>query len=152
MQLLLRRQNYFHFLAPFPLFNKTEFFLSNLRTLTYCWKCSAPINSTVLFCNQSSCNALQPFSLQKANIFHVFKLHEDFEIDNAILSAHFKDLQRLLHPDKFVTRSAEERDYSTNASSEINQAYEVIICNYGCPLNNNVPPVPIDSKISCKKS
>ena len=98
----------------------------NLRSLTYCWKCNAPINAQSLFCNQISCNVLQPFSLDKNNIFQVFKLKEEFDIDNTTLSLHFKDLQRLLHPDKFATRSVEERDYSANASSSINQAYNVI--------------------------
>eukprot|EP01036_Dinobryon_divergens_P022973 gene22973-31279_t len=100
--------------------------INNLRSLTYCWKCAAPITAQSLFCNQTSCNALQPFSLDKANIFQVFKLNDEFDIDSASLSLHYKDLQRLLHPDKFATRSEEERDYSASASSSINQAYDIL--------------------------
>lgn len=100
-----------------------------IRYLCSCWKCDAPTKSKSLFCAQKSCNVLQPVSLAGTNIFELLKIDEDFDVDSSKLNDNFKDLQRLLHPDKFAIKSVEEKQISNEASSLINQAYEVIV---GC--------------------
>lgn len=47
-------------------------------------------------------------------------------MDEASLERRYKLLQWMLHPDKAVSRSAEERDFSAAHASHINQAYGVL--------------------------
>mmetsp|Transcript_13387 Transcript_13387/g.18340 ORF Transcript_13387/g.18340 Transcript_13387/m.18340 type:complete len:237 (+) Transcript_13387:46-756(+) len=91
-----------------------------------CWKCSNVLENEKLFCSNNACNALQPISLRKNNLFKLFNLNEDFEIDSASLNSSFKELQKVLHPDKFVLSSPEEKQLSNDASSVVNQAYEIL--------------------------
>ncbi|KIY99902.1 putative Co-chaperone protein hscB like protein [Monoraphidium neglectum] len=49
-----------------------------------------------------------------------------FDIDEASLERRYKLLQWTLHPDKAVSRTAEEQDFSAGHASQINQAYGVL--------------------------
>jgi hypothetical protein len=49
-----------------------------------------------------------------------------FDIDPASLERRYKLLQWTLHPDKSVTRTPEERDFSAAHAAQINQAYGVL--------------------------
>ena len=114
-----------------------------------CWKCSNILEDDKLFCNNISCNALQPISLRKNNLFKLFNLTEDFEISVGSLQNNFKELQKVLHPDKFVLTSPEERLLSNDASSVVNQAYEVFDSYvYRTSYNYFIFQI-LDFKISC---
>jgi molecular chaperone HscB len=47
-------------------------------------------------------------------------------MDLAELDREYKELQKKLHPDKFATKSLDEKLLSTNASSAINMAYHTL--------------------------
>ena len=47
-------------------------------------------------------------------------------MDGAALEAAMKDLQKLLHPDKFSTRPERERAYSADQASLVNRAYATL--------------------------
>jgi curved DNA-binding protein CbpA len=49
-----------------------------------------------------------------------------FDIDEAALERRYKLLQWTLHPDKSVSRTPQERDFSAEHASHINQAYGVL--------------------------
>ena len=49
-----------------------------------------------------------------------------FTIDPAALDGRMKQLQRRLHPDKFVLRSEQEQEISAARSSEVNAAFRVL--------------------------
>lgn len=49
-----------------------------------------------------------------------------FDLDPAALEKRYKLLQWQLHPDKSVTKTAEERQYSAEQAALINQAYGVL--------------------------
>ena len=49
-----------------------------------------------------------------------------FAIDPAVLDDRMKQLQRQLHPDKFVLCSEQEKEISAARSSEVNAAFRVL--------------------------
>jgi len=61
-----------------------------------------------------------------SNYFELFGFATDFDIDTRLLSQRWQDLQRSLHPDRFVTASDAERRYSMQAASLINEAHTVL--------------------------
>lgn len=96
-----------------------------------CWKCHAPLpaKAAALFCPEPACGVIQPLAPQHVNHYALFSLpppRAALTLDLPRLEAAFRATQRLLHPDKFATRSAEERRISQENSSLVNQAYQVL--------------------------
>ena len=62
------------------------------------------------------------------NFFSLFGIEKDVVYDLNIkhVEKRFKDLQKLLHPDKFTLKSEKEQEASATTSSMINQAYQTI--------------------------
>lgn len=80
--------------------------LSNQTPIDYntqCWKChkARSPSKDIFFC---FCGAIlsPPRNL---TYFKLLGLDEGFEIDSDILTRRYKDLQRILHPDKFSQKS-----------------------------------------------
>jgi len=102
-----------------------------------CWKCSqdlpAPLSSGDirgdLFCGR--CKAVQPIA-PDTNYFTLFgfdngvNTRRRFDISLTDLDSAFKGLQKQLHPDKFASMSSEHQRYSAEASSFVNQAYQIM--------------------------
>lgn len=85
-----------------------------------CWRCgSAEAGS--LFCRY--CNTLQA---PTPNYFEFFGLKPALALDTKELQGRFYSLSRLLHPDRYTRRSEQERRYSLEASSILNDAYRVL--------------------------
>ncbi|XP_060533353.1 iron-sulfur cluster co-chaperone protein HscB [Cylas formicarius] len=101
-----------------PTVNK---FSSQTFNQDVCWKCGLERkNITKVFCEE--CNTVQnPY--ESANYFKIFNLEEKFDIDPKVLQGKYRRLQSVLHPDKFTTKSEEERNISENFSSLVNKAY-----------------------------
>lgn len=60
------------------------------------------------------------------NYFELFDLPLQFDVDRAELTRAFRELQATHHPDKFAHASDAEQRESLQASSFINQAYQVL--------------------------
>ena len=58
--------------------------------------------------------------------FELFELPVLFEIDLQNLSQRYRELQRVVHPDKFVNASGRERLLSVEKAAAINEAYQVL--------------------------
>ncbi|TCP90113.1 co-chaperone protein HscB [Cricetibacter osteomyelitidis] len=58
------------------------------------------------------------------NIFQLFDLPLDFQVDNNELSTRYLRLQRALHPDNFAAKSEQEQRLALQQSAQINDAYE----------------------------
>jgi molecular chaperone HscB len=58
--------------------------------------------------------------------FDVLSLAPRFTIDVASLEARYRDLQRHLHPDRFVNASASERRESLSRAMGVNEAYRTL--------------------------
>lgn len=109
-------------LNPYLVVRKT-----NAYRFVTCWKCGTEVAHVDFFCNNSPCGVVQAFKLSEVNAFHIFHLEQKYFIDVNVLDMEYKNIQKLLHPDMFVTKPPEEREASLQASSTINQAYQVEI-------------------------
>ena len=58
--------------------------------------------------------------------FELFELPVSFNIDLSDLSQRYRELQRVVHPDKFVNASDRERLLSVEKAAAINEAYQVL--------------------------
>jgi molecular chaperone HscB len=78
-----------------------------------------------LFCTEPTCGRVQPIQTKKLNLFSVFNIPQSYYINEKQLEASYKELQKKLHPDKFASKSIDEKNVSTTSSSAINFAYQV---------------------------
>lgn len=60
------------------------------------------------------------------NYFKLFGLPEQFEIDVNLLNSRYLALQRLVHPDVYVTASASEYALASHKSAALNEALRII--------------------------
>ena len=56
--------------------------------------------------------------------FELFGLPEQFAQDNAAIDAHWKELQREVHPDKFAVQGASAQRVAMQWSVRVNEAYQ----------------------------
>jgi len=60
------------------------------------------------------------------NYFELFNLPRQFELDVAVLSERFRQLQGQLHPDRFASKSPHEQRVAVQYSAFVNQAYTTL--------------------------
>ncbi|OUD13299.1 Fe-S protein assembly co-chaperone HscB [Thioflexithrix psekupsensis] len=58
--------------------------------------------------------------------FDVFNLPVQFDIDTDKLSVHYRELQRTIHPDKYVNASDRDRRLAIEKATQINDAFETL--------------------------
>ena len=58
--------------------------------------------------------------------FELFELPVSFEVNLQDLSQRYRELQRVVHPDKFVNASDRERLLSVEKAAAINEAYQIL--------------------------
>ena len=85
-----------------------------------CWQCGSA-DAGSLFCRY--CNSLQE---PVPDYYAFFGLPRTLSIGVEDLQNRFYSLSRLLHPDRFTRRSEQEKHYSLEASSILNDAYRVL--------------------------
>ena len=62
----------------------------------------------------------------KQNYFALFSLPISFEVETTVLTENYRALQQAMHPDKFAAATPQEKRYSMQASSLINEAYQTL--------------------------
>ena len=87
-----------------------------------CWSCSGPVPAIELFCK--TCEALQAPVAQ--DHYGRLGLERAYAIDTELLDGCYFRYQRLLHPDRFATKTAKERAISLQHAIDINEAYETL--------------------------
>jgi molecular chaperone HscB len=85
-----------------------------------CWSCGTM--RAVHFCN--SCGKVQP--PVPVDYFTFFGFPRKLNLDTAALEKEFYALSRRLHPDLFAQANAEERAFSLEQSSMLNDAYRTL--------------------------
>jgi molecular chaperone HscB len=60
------------------------------------------------------------------NYFDLFGLPISYIIDGNSLSERYRDLQRVIHPDRFANASEQERRLSVQSAALINEAFETL--------------------------
>ena len=85
-----------------------------------CWSCGDM--RAAHFCQ--ACGRLQP--ALPADYFSFFGLSRRLNLDPAALEREFYNLSRKLHPDLYVQASKQEREWSLEKSSQLNDAYRTL--------------------------
>ncbi|XP_047118201.1 iron-sulfur cluster co-chaperone protein HscB [Schistocerca piceifrons] len=86
-----------------------------------CWKCGS--EQAQIFCH--SCNTIQQPD-DKSNYFEVIGVTPSYDLDTVELTTKYRQLQNVLHPDRFANRTKEERMLSEDYSSLVNKAYSTL--------------------------
>lgn len=60
------------------------------------------------------------------NYFELFSVPKEFDLDSALLSERFRQLQGQLHPDRYASKSAHEQRVAVQYSAFVNQAYTTL--------------------------
>mmetsp|Transcript_33574 Transcript_33574/g.75346 ORF Transcript_33574/g.75346 Transcript_33574/m.75346 type:complete len:243 (-) Transcript_33574:49-777(-) len=87
-----------------------------------CPFCGAPAAPFVC----RSCGSLQPPDYGSASHYKLLGLSETFEVDAVLLENSYKELQRMLHPDRHVAASEEIREWAEVHSARVNEAVAVL--------------------------
>jgi len=93
-----------------------------------CWNCEKKRKDLLdLFCHD--CDRLQnPKDLIKCrDFFEIFGIKRLYKVNEKHLILHKRKLQFLIHPDKFGTKSDNEKIYSETLSSFILKAFDTLI-------------------------
>jgi molecular chaperone HscB len=96
-----------------------------IENLHPCWSCGAQLSSEALC---PSCGKVQPPppAGTQRNKFAFFGLQPSLDVDDAALDAQFRQLQRKLHPDRFVKGTAQERRFSLEQTTLLNDSYKTL--------------------------
>eukprot|EP00241_Pyramimonas_parkeae_P010983 CAMPEP_0114241088 /NCGR_PEP_ID=MMETSP0058-20121206/9451_1 /TAXON_ID=36894 /ORGANISM="Pyramimonas parkeae, CCMP726" /LENGTH=252 /DNA_ID=CAMNT_0001353601 /DNA_START=76 /DNA_END=834 /DNA_ORIENTATION=- len=90
-----------------------------------CPSCSSHAQSGLFFC--PSCDSILPVEKEALpDYFSLLGIDKMYTVDVAALELKFKNLQRVLHPDKFATASKETRASSEYLSAYLNKAVGVL--------------------------
>ncbi|MCF6323366.1 MAG: Fe-S protein assembly co-chaperone HscB [Gammaproteobacteria bacterium] len=65
-------------------------------------------------------------SLFSKNYFQLFNFPAVYDIDRSVLTQRYRDMQGLIHPDRFVNATEKERRISMQLTALINEAYNVL--------------------------
>ena len=87
-----------------------------------CWNCNFMYKSD-LFC--SKCKALQE-PPENLTYFDIMGVPKSYDVTVTEIHRKYKELQKLLHPDKFGNRTEKEQQFSENLSSLVNNAYSTL--------------------------
>ncbi|HHB92058.1 MAG TPA: Fe-S protein assembly co-chaperone HscB [Thioploca sp.] len=68
------------------------------------------------------------------NYFTIFGLPQSFDVDIHKLSAYYRDLQRVVHPDKFINAPERERRLAMQKAVQINEAFQTLKDPLKCGL------------------
>lgn len=60
------------------------------------------------------------------NYFELFGLPVDYVVDTDHLSAHYRELQKAVHPDRYANSTEQERRLSMQGAVRINEAHETL--------------------------
>jgi molecular chaperone HscB len=60
------------------------------------------------------------------NYFELFGLPVGYIVDGAELSERYRELQRIVHPDRYANASDQERRLSIQGAALINEAYDTL--------------------------
>ncbi|MGB0893519.1 MAG: co-chaperone HscB [Parashewanella sp.] len=60
------------------------------------------------------------------NYFELFGFNTDYSIDQTQLSERYRELQRLVHPDKFANNSEQEKLLAIQKTAQINDGYQTL--------------------------
>jgi len=87
-----------------------------------CWSCEKAAGNGLLCAH---CDALQPAD-PRADCFAVFGIPQGFALDVVELEHRYKELTRILHPDRFARADPRARRASLDRSVQLNEAWQIL--------------------------
>ncbi|MBI2893140.1 MAG: Fe-S protein assembly co-chaperone HscB [Deltaproteobacteria bacterium] len=93
-----------------------------MSTTMTCWSCGKPPGAGA-FCE--ACGKVQP-AAPGSDHFAALGLERRFAIEAAEIERRYRNVQRRLHPDRFVTKSVPERRLSLQRATAVNDAYRTL--------------------------
>jgi molecular chaperone HscB len=87
-----------------------------------CWSCQKAAGDGVLC---AACGAVQPPDA-KADYFGVLGVSRSFSVDETTLEQRYKELTKLLHPDRFARSDPQARRASLERSVQLNEAWRCL--------------------------
>jgi molecular chaperone HscB len=90
--------------------------------LSPCWSCKGPVDRRALFCH--TCSAIQP--PHAIDHFSRLGLVPRFDLDRAEIERNYFRFQRIVHPDRFASKSPREKALSQAQAVAFNDAYETL--------------------------
>lgn len=60
------------------------------------------------------------------NYFELFGMPVDFVVDTAELASRYRELQRVVHPDRYANATDQERRLSMQGATRVNEAFQVL--------------------------
>ncbi|MBV8437834.1 MAG: Fe-S protein assembly co-chaperone HscB [Silvibacterium sp.] len=88
-----------------------------------CWSCGSAVPAGKPWCD--ACGKVQA-PLESVDFFTVFSLPRKLRIDMTALERTFYRMSRKLHPDLYAQASPEERQWSLDQTSQLNDAYRTL--------------------------
>jgi molecular chaperone HscB len=90
--------------------------------LSPCWSCKGPVDRRALFCH--TCSAIQPS--HSLDHFSRLGLAPRFDVTIEEIERNYFRFQRIVHPDRFASKSAREKALSQAQAVAFNDAYETL--------------------------
>jgi molecular chaperone HscB len=87
-----------------------------------CWSCQKAAGDD-MFC--IGCGAVQPPD-PKADYFRVFGVGRSFALDEVALEPRYKEMTKLLHPDRYARADPQARRASLERSVQLNEAWRCL--------------------------
>jgi len=87
-----------------------------------CWSCQKAAGDGMLCVH---CKAVQPPD-PKADYFRVFGIRAAFDVDAADLERRYKEMTKVLHPDRFARADPQARRASLERSVQLNESWQTL--------------------------
>lgn len=94
--------------------------------LIRCWQCGNENSSAGIQFKCTKCQGLLELP-DDVDHFQLLRTDKRFNIDTKTLTKQFRELQNVLHPDKFSQSSEKEQYLSAEWSSLVNKAYRILL-------------------------
>lgn len=110
--------------VPFQRFRLPEIRPFSVESSPACWNCQ---NKSALRQNMicSDCGHLQDVNAE-INYFKLLSFPTQFSLESQKLTKSFRQLQTIVHPDKYSNKTSREQTNSADWSSLINKAYKTL--------------------------
>jgi len=94
--------------------------------MSKCWHCGGEVTPADAICH--SCGKVQPPppAGKQPDKFAILGFAAGFDLDERALDEKFRALSRKLHPDRFARASAQERRFSLEQTTLLNDAYKTL--------------------------
>lgn len=104
-----------------------------------CSKCGTKLQShSSLFCSSPSCCKIQKLDPRKCNIYELFNLGPmNYDVDLNLIDVNYRNLQKLVHPDKFSVSKS-------NIALPISSSSTIV--NTGSSVENSNKPIEKDDR------